>query len=260
MKFLLQAIVLLILVSCSTPRLSVSESLKTSNDAYSVKGRQGILINQKLSFGEFKTTKVKRSWTRGNSSQFGVGTLSAQNEWVNLISLEYINRKQTINFSLTDGERQSEVFCVTKFNAEDLHVGKNPNSILNIALELAGIGSSSNNFYVQVFDGTDGMPWQLLLDNQEAQSKPKKYTGVFAKSKTDYYTIVPVTRLETNGKSGNMLFGSAGFEIKNPKGEAVAAVSLIDKGMIFLGKTTKEERFLMANLSAALLLQENIGG
>jgi exoribonuclease II len=38
----------------------------------------------------------------------------------------------------------------------------------------------------------------------------------------------------------------------------VAAVSLIDKGMIYLAKTSVEERFLLANACAALLLQEQI--
>ena len=68
-----------------------------------------------------------------------------------------------------------------------------------------------------------------------------------------------MTRLEKNGKSGEILAGSVGLEFHNPEGKPVAAVSLIDKGMVFLGKTTKEERFLLANLCAALLLQQEIG-
>jgi len=39
----------------------------------------------------------------------------------------------------------------------------------------------------------------------------------------------------------------------------VAAVSLIDNGMVYLGRTTPEERFLLANACTALLLQEEIG-
>jgi hypothetical protein len=83
-------------------KLSVSEELKAPHDEYNVKGRQGILIKQKLSFGEFSTTRVKRSWTKGSSSRFGIGKRNAKDEWVNLISTEYINIKKTINFSLSD--------------------------------------------------------------------------------------------------------------------------------------------------------------
>jgi hypothetical protein len=50
-----------------------------------------------------------------------------------------------------------------------------------------------------------------------------------ATSKTEYYTLVPVTKLEKNGKTGNILGGSVGFEFQNEQGTAIAAVSLMDK-------------------------------
>jgi hypothetical protein len=247
--------------ACTPFKMSVSDDLKQDHDEYSVKGRQGILIKQKLGFGEFATTKVKRSWTRGHSSRSGIGYTDAiTRDWVNIISMEYIDKKQTMNFSLSDGVRQSDVYCVTRFNAEDLQVGKRENSLLNIGMDIAGIGNLSTSlYYVQLYTGNDEQPWQLVLDNQATQAKPGKYTGVLAKSRSEYYTIVPVTKLEKNGKSGNTLAGSVGFEIKNPEGRSVAAVSLIDKGMVFLAKVNPEERFLLANLCAALLLQEEIG-
>jgi hypothetical protein len=65
--------------------------------------------------------------------------------------------------------------------------------------------------------------------------------------------------MEKNGKSGNILAGSVGFELFDPQGRSVAAVSLVDKGMVFLGKGNATERFLLANACAALLLQEQIG-
>jgi hypothetical protein len=99
----------------------------------------------------------------------------------------------------------------------------------------------------------------MAIDNQQSQASPKKYTGLLAKNKQEYYTIVPVTLIEKNGKSGNTLLGAVGFEFRNKEGKTVAAVSLIDKGMIYLGKTTPEERFLLANACTALLLQEQIG-
>jgi hypothetical protein len=249
------------LAGCAPFKLSVSDELKNDHDEYAVKGRQGILINQKLSFGDYKTTKVKRSWTKGTSSRFGIGTGGVtQADWMNLISLEYIDKKQTVNFSLTDGSLNSEVFCVSRFKAQDLQIGKSENSILNIGLDLSGAGGSSSSlYYVQIYtQGDGGVPWQLVLDNQRSQSQAKHYVGLLGKSKTDYYTIHPITKLEKNGKSGNILAGSVGYEIKNASGRSIAAVSLMDKGVVYLGKTTAEERFLLANLSAAILLQQQI--
>ena len=249
----------LMFINCTPTKMAVSEELNLAKDEYPVKGRQGILINQKLSFGEFNTTKVKRSWTKGSSGKNGIGVYNEKNEYINLISVEYINRKQTMNFSLSDGNLSSDVFCASYFDSRDLSIGKSENSIWNIALDISGAGFESQNlFYVQVFvDET--APWQLLLDNQASQAKAKEYSGVFARSKKEFYTLRPVTKLDQNGKIRNMPFGSVGYEISDKEGKPVAAVSLLDRGMIFLGKTNPAERFLLANLCAAILLQENIG-
>jgi hypothetical protein len=152
------------------------------------------------------------------------------------------------------------VYCVSKFNAQDLEIGKNPNSLLNIGMDILGIGGkSTSNYYVQIFSSSsDERPWEMVIDNQLSQARPKEYIGYLAKSKTSYYTIVPVTKLEQNGKSGNILAGSVGFEFRDMNGKAVAAVSLMNKGMVFLAKTTREERFLLANACTALLLQDII--
>lgn len=261
MKQILSLILIAIFfASCSTAKMSVSEELKASHDEYKVKGRQGILIKQKLSFGEFSTSQVKRSWTKGSSLKFGIvsGGTSPE-DWVNLISMEYIKRKQTVRFELTDGKLGSAVYCVSRFNARDLEIGKT-NSILNIGMDVLGIGGSSEStYYVQIFDKQDSRPWEMVIDNQAAQAKAKTYIGYLAKGRDEYYSIVPVRRMENSkGKSGNILAGSIGFEFRDKNDRPVAAVSMIDKGMVFLGKTTREERFLMANASAALLLQQEI--
>ena len=252
----------LVLAGCSPAKMAVHDDLKPAYDEYSVKGRQGILIKQKMSFGDYSTNTVKRSWTKGNSTRFGLGHIDqARQEWINMISMEYINRKQTIRYEMNNGGMQSVVFCVSRFSAEDLQVGRRPNSLFNIGLELAGIGNSSSSmYYVQIYASpNDGRPWELALDNQDAQARPRQYTGLLAKSKDEYYTIVPVNKMEIKGKTGTTLMGAIGFEFRNKEGITVAAVSLMDKGMVYLGKTTPEERFLLANACAALLLQEQIG-
>lgn len=252
---------LIMLAGCAPGKMVVSEELKNNNDEYSVKGRNGTRIKQKVSFGEYATNSIKRSWTKGSSTRAGIGYYEgARQEWVNLISTEYINKKQTILFNLVDGQQQSEVYCVSKFNAQDLEIGRNPNSILNIGMDVLGIGGkSSSNYYVQIFTASgDERPWEMVIDNQLSQARPKEYIGYLAKNKSSYYSIVPVTRLAQNGKTGNILAGSVGFEFRDMQGKAVAAVSLMNNGMVFLGKTTKEERFLLANACTALLLQDII--
>lgn len=247
--------------SCNTPRLSVSDELKSSHDEYAVKGRQGILVKQRLSFGEYKTQRVKRSWTKGSSAYTGFGWgYPGTQDYTNIISMEYIRRRQTVFFSLEDPQQnKSEVYCTSRFNASDLTIGKSENSLLNIVLDIFGEGVRlENKYYVQIYTAQNEKPWQMMIDNQAAQVQAKTYTGILARDRDQHYTIVPVTRLEIKSRSGNILAGSVGFEFRNSNGRAVAAVSMMDKGMVFLGKTTAEERFLLANACAALLLQQNI--
>lgn len=262
MKIILLATTLLLLFSaCSPFKMAVHSDLQPAHDEYAVKGRQGILIKQKLSFGEYGTSTVKRSWTKGSSVRNGIGYIDPDRmKWVNIISTEYINRKQTLRYTLTSGALQSDVFCVSRFKAEDLIIGRRENSVPNIGLDLFGAGGeSSSMYYVQIYpSGKNEQPWELVLDNQESQAHPGKYIGYLAKSKTAYYTLHPVRQLEKKGKVSNMPFGSVGFEFRNPAGKTLAAVSMMDKGMVYLGKTTPEERFLLANACTALLLQQQI--
>ena len=242
-------------------KMAISDDLRSAHDEYKVKGRQGILIKQKLAFGMFNTSVVKRSWTKGGASHFGLGAgTPGTTDHTNIISVDYVNRRQTVYFNMTDENNQaSEVFGASRFRSKDLTIG-NPNNIVDIALDVLGAGGrSESGYYVQIYTAAGEQPWQMLIDNQAAQAQPKKYTGLLAQGKDKYYTIVPVSKIEKkNGKVMNTLAGTIGFEFRNMKGVTVAAVSLVDNGMVFIRHADAAERFLLANACAALLLQEAI--
>ena len=248
----------LLLAACSTPRMALNG---TGFTEMPVKGKDGFFIKQKLSFGEYTTSSVKRSWTKGSLSRTGIGSYQPDGRYDNIVGMEYTTRKQTLNFSLTDGLHSSEVRCVTKFSSENLVVGNNPNSLPNIIIELASGMRSEHTYYVQLFMENEQQPWQLLLDNNAVQAKPNSYKGIIARDNASYYSIVPVNKmLNKKGEAKNILFGSIGLEIKNKDNQAVAAVSFLDKGKVFLNTPDKKEAFLLANICAALLLQQQIDG
>lgn len=246
--------------SCSTPKIALNGEGFTEMP---VKGRNGFLINQKLSFGDYKTTSVKRSWTKGGTSRNGLTVGSPVNRtYDNIVSMEYTEKKQTVNFSLTDANNNnSEVRCVTRFDSERLVIGNNSNSLPNIILDIVKGSESTNTFYALIFVNGQEWPWHLLLDNNAVQAKAKTYTGKVALDDEHYYSIVPVNKmLNKKGEAKNILFGSIGLELRNKENKSVAIVSFLDKGRVFLNTTDKEEAFLLANICAALLLQEQIGG
>lgn len=243
-------------IGCSPMQPALSESGNSSLEHLPVKGRQGILINQKLSFGEFQTSRVKRSWTRGGNSRLELPVGGGAASYPDLVSLNYVNREQNFHFQMEDAHgNASDVYATSGFSSEDLQLEKNGpmwEDIFGITL------NSENLFYLQLFNNKDSRPWQLVLDNEAAQMDAKKYQGVFAVDDQRYYTLVPITQVQ--GKKGpeNLLLGSIGYEIKNPAGNLVAAVAIYDNGGVYFNTKDPQERFLLANLCAALLLQENI--
>jgi hypothetical protein len=95
-----------------------------------------------------------------------------------------------------------------------------------------------------------------MIDNQASQAKPRKYVGYLAKNDNEYYTVTPTSNIKSkNGKVGKMPFGSAGFIIRSKEGTPVAAVSIIDKGVIYLMDCYPSERLLLASACTSLLLR-----
>lgn len=98
----------------------------------------------------------------------------------------------------------------------------------------------------------------MLIDNQAVDARSKTYTGLLSLNKDQYYSIVPVTQVEKKHGHVGSAWAVLGFEFRDPASKAVAAVSLVDNGMVFMGKVGNEERLLLANACAALLLQQDI--
>lgn len=259
-KYYILLATMIIFIGCTPmkPALSVSETT-----ALPVKGRQGILINQKLAFGDYHTSKVKRSWTRSGNTR--VDLLSGQSHdpaYPNLIALDYADSDQSFYFTMNDFfGNVADVYAVSQFHSEDLQIGDNPNSVVNILQDIFGSTDFSEDlFYLQIFLNNETTPWQLVLDNEAAQNFAGEYTGFFAISDKEFYTLVPITHLE--GKKGpqKILAGSIGYEIFNSNETSVGAVSLVDNGEVYLHTKDPSERFLLSALCAALLLQEDIAG
>jgi hypothetical protein len=230
--------------------LALDEPEWKGTAAFEVKGRNGILINQKLAFGNFFTTSVSRSWTKGHSS-FGEAGAGSGSAYRKIISQEYIERNQTIFFAFQDSSGlKADVHCASNFRVNDLSIG-------NTGLSISA-NAGQNLFYVQIYTD-EGTPWQMLIDNDAAQQTPKSFETKLAKSKDEYFVITPYRKVKNKkGKVTELTFGSAGFRISNKKGEAVAAVLMINKGVVYLKKLPAQERFLLAAACAALLLEDQI--
>ena len=126
-KLFLIVAIFIVATACSPVKIAVDDAGWQQREELSVKGRNGFFIKQRLSFGEFKTGNVKRSWTRGSSWGFGVGI----SDWVEQVGIEFAGRKQTVRFHLTDAAgNEAQVTALAKARWTDVNVGRNPNSCL----------------------------------------------------------------------------------------------------------------------------------
>jgi hypothetical protein len=228
-----------------------------------VKGRQGILIKQKLSFGDYATERVDRSWTKGSSWTIGAAKRTLEvPDATNIISYDHIKRKQTLRFaSVHPSGAAADVYAVTKVNAREIRIGEgNGWGSFNIDLGWFKNRNSNNLYYVQIYMDGDREPWQLILDNDISQRQPGKYIGYLVGGNGRYYQLKPAQYIAgKNGEAKKILMGSVGFEIQDEHNNSIAAVSTIDNGQVyFTNHIQPGERFLIENLCAAILLQEQI--
>ncbi len=260
MKQLIYIASIIIISSCSSVKPALTTNGWVNPETHTVKGRQGFTFNQKISFAGFTTSKVNRSWTKGSGYTV---TSPFFTDWPGKLQIEFAKRKQTIRFQMSgEGNALSEVTAFAKASWTDLRFGENPNSIINIAADLLQIGDErSNTFAVRIFTDDKTQPWDMLIDQLQVQGNASKYKGVLAKNKEEYYTIHALAHLQNKqGKAAAIPFGaSIGFEFRSKNGEPLAAVSLIDNGLVYFNSIiTTQQRFLLANAAAALLLQQEI--
>jgi hypothetical protein len=226
---------------------------------YPVKGKNGIFKKESLSFGDYKSVAVDRSWTRGTEVTSGLTQgIPTDVFYKKIITTDHIDKEQSLYFSLTDNTGlQSQAYCMTELHAKDFNIGNSDVSAFNLLLDLAGPGVESSSIsFAKIYDGVSGDGWELIIDNQASQATPNKYMGYLAKNDNEFYTVTPTSNVKSkNGKTGKMPFGSAGFIIRSKEGRPVAAVSIIDNGVIYLMESNPAERLLLASACTSLLLR-----
>ena len=230
--------------------LAPTEPLRSTASVYEVKGRQGIMIRQRLRFGPYTTTSVRRSAIQKWTGVTGVPGVFAA---------EHMQGRQSIRFSLTDGTDTLHAETVSRVKATDLIIGDRPNSVPNILLDIMATGTArqQNNFSGSFAVPGTNQPWELFLDNTAAQLCRNEPAG-FLRCDSAWYTIVPVWEVSRKGRLAALPFGAAGLEFRDAQGNACAAVSLIDDGEVFIGEVSAREKLLLSAACTALLLQSNI--
>jgi hypothetical protein len=224
------ASLMLALSACSTA-MQVDPALQSTADVLPVKGRQGWLINQKLSFGPYKSDRVQRGWTKSYDIPFVV---------------RFQGAREKLHFELSDGALRSEVFCLGKITTQDLPI---LNDLFSIPLK------NDDVFTAAIYLPGRQENWKLLVENPNKRIAGQLSSGVL-KSDREEIRLEEARHTDAGYKNlGNMVLGYHFVQ----DGRVVGAVELLNNGRVALDRSLPaERRFLLANAAAALLLRREL--
>lgn len=223
-------LVFLLVNACTVPKMLVPDDLATDAQIYPVEGRQGWMIKQKLSFGNYVTDKVKRGWTSSYSAGF---------------VLKFQGAKQKLFFASTapNGDK-TEVFCLNKVKEEELPLG----DWFSIPLSMEDVFSGS------IVTGGDA--WDFVVYNPNNRNALQASTGLLRNGRQEI-SITEVNKMEGTNPALSQ-FMIYGYVLKE-NGKPIAAVETVNKGRVWLRNNLPDDkRHLLQNMAAALLLRADL--
>lgn len=194
---------------------------------YTVEGRNGLKIDERLAFGPWRTTGVERSWTSSPSLRIN--------------EVESARSKQRYAFTVQrDGGATWRGRCEAGARSFGVHVaggvaGPDDETGLRCALE-----------------GEEGTaPWTLTLDARADAAGEGVLEGG-----AERLTVCGTRRLEGGALPAE---GTAGYTIADDADAPLAAVEVINEGSVRLsGSLEPARRDVLAAAAVALLLLEDL--
>jgi hypothetical protein len=228
--------------ACKAPQMLVNSELRENSPAFAVKGRNGFLVGQKISFGPYKTEEVKRGWIKTHQSNF--------------FFINNQSGEQSIHFTLTDSLGNNYTAnCAGHLKKEQtdlgFFLGHNNNPIIG---ELMKITEEYEETYAVTIEADTQTVWNMLVANRHVVRYKGKYKGLLY-SQNQTVEINPVRNVE----GSNIPFPDViGFEF-TMNGKAIGAVEVLNKGKVFISPDIDEKlKGVVATAAAALLLQTDL--
>ena len=262
--------VLVLMASCTPAKLSVPDQFSSQATKMPVKGINGWQVNQKLSFGDYTTSKIKRGWDFKASVQYTKFHISPEEY---LLKVFDINTDKNTNYqrnrfqyTIQQGELEAEIYATEKFKENQLVYKSNNPWIGN---------ASQTRHYEYAFtaailplNAEQKDPWSLVLVNSYDQAKdtakslfdrPYVEEEGYATNGKENITIRPlrIDKVKTKSGKDTQIFGGkmlTGYEIKWDGG-VVGIIDIMDNNIWIYNDLTKDEKLVIASISSAILLK-----
>ncbi len=231
-KLLLHLVLLIVVFSCKTPDLVLSENLNQNTTVYDVKGRQGWHFNQTIRYGGYTTSKVKRGWNLGYNFPFAISFKGAK---------EKLNYTQSI-----PSGKSANVLCIGKFSATEIPL-INDFFAITLKREDYFAGSIKN----------ETINWDFIVYEPDGNSLEGITSGLIVNqnNKAEKITIRAVKKIK--GQANWINIDVNGYEfIQNDK--AIGATSLLNSGRVWISNDINDEiRLVLSSVMTGLIVRHS---
>ena len=231
-NFFLLALASTILFSCKPAEIAFDNSMNAQ--PMPVKGRNGLQIGQVIRYGEYKTDKVRRGWTKSYDVPFVV---------------RFRGAKEKLSFTQFGPAGQSaEVACVSKFKSTELMTVRD---YFSVPLDI------DNFFAGNISFGENRPNWDFIVYNPNGDFLRDQASAGYVQNGSQRIDIQAIRGLK--GQPGWLkeltIYGHE-FRIG---GEVVAAVSTVNKGTVWMDdRLDAETKTVIAAVATGLLLRRDV--
>lgn len=220
-----------LLSSCKTAQVAFTPELNAT--AMPVKGRQGFQIGQVIRYGDYRTDKVKRGWTRSYDVPF---------------ILRFQGAQEKLSFTQFSPEgRAVKVSCVSRFKSNDL----------SLVQDFFSIPLQYENYFAGTILTAQEDTWDFVLYNPNGDFLKQRESAGYARNYAQTIEIKAVRGLE-NQPEWLKKMGVYGHEFVL-NGKVVGAVSTLNNGTVWIDPSLDAEiRTIMAALATGILLRTDV--
>jgi hypothetical protein len=262
--------IIILLSSCTAAKVSVPEAFQKKSTRYSVKGVDGWMINQKLSFGPYQTSAVKRGWDFKSSVQYTKFRISPEEAVLRVFDIntdkQKLQQRNRFQYTLEEGNLLAEIYATESFSEKQL-VYKSNNPYIGSASKTT---SYEYAFTAAIVPLTlkEKDPWSLVMINKydiakdtarKLFDKPYVEEEGYATNGKENIAIRPL-RLENvttkSGKQKKVVGGKmlSGYELQWDGG-VVAIIDILDKSIWIYNDLEPSEKVILSSIASAILLK-----
>ena len=267
-RFLLIAAV--VFTSCTSVKVAVPDQFSSQATKMPVKGLNGWMINQQLSFGNYQTSRIKRGWDFQSSIQWTKFRISPEEMILKVFDIDTDKRalaqRNKFQYTIQEGDNMAEIYATEKFKEKQLvYKSNNPH---------IGQVSATNNYEyaftaaIMPLTGTDKAPWSLVLINKYDRAKdtarrifdrPYVEEEGYATNGKENIAIRPLrlSNMTTKGGKDTKVFGGpvlTGYEIQWDGG-VVAIVDNMDNNVWIYNDLEASEKLVLSSIASAIMLK-----